>query len=260
MPFSLLNILHALPVFALILFRLTGLMLTAPIFGSPVIPVRIRAALMFTLAAMIFPVVSRNAPPNLTLVSVAVSGVTELMVGATIGLALGLVLMVGQITGHLVGQQSGLALSQVFDPTQGDQSTIVGQIYTIVLTLLFLSVGGHRETIAALLDTFEVVPLTSFAFDESILALLIDVLTVSFMVAVRVAGPVLIALFLMGTALGFLSRTMPQLNILTVGFTMRVMVGIGTAGLAISASKELLLESIWRVFSMIKEGFGLPTV
>ena len=72
------------------------------------------------------------------------------------------------------------------------------------------------------------------------------------------AGPVLIALFLSGTAMGFLSRTMPQLNILSIGFTVRVMVAIGVAGFALAGYQELLVDAVWTAFEMIREGMGLP--
>lgn len=258
MPFELVNISLALPLYALILFRLGGLMMTAPLFSSNVIPVRIRGALAMTLAAMIFPIVAHSMPRTLTLMDAAVGGVAEVMIGATIGLSLSLVLMAADMAGLIVGQQGGLALSEIFDPTLNRRSTVVGQIYLIVLTLIFLGVGGHRQTVAALLDTFGVIPVMSFHYDQSVLMLLVEVLSSAFVLGIRVAGPVLIALFLLGTALGFLSRTMPQFNILTIGFTLRLLVAMGTAGLALAACRELFVDSIYTGLAVTRATLGLP--
>ncbi|MCH7808695.1 MAG: flagellar biosynthetic protein FliR [Planctomycetes bacterium] len=257
MPWSLLDILSALPVYALVLFRLTGLMLTAPLFASSVIPVRIRVALTVTVAAMIFPLVAPSAPTNVTLLMVAVGGVAELMIGATIGLALAVLFLGTEVGGMLVGQQGGLALGQVFDPTQNRQTTVVAQIYTIVWTLIFLIIGGHRATMAALLDTYEVIPLLTFRFDESYMLMLVEMLTAAFVMAIRLAGPVLIALFMLGTAMGFLSRTMPQFNILTIGFALRGMVAIGVAGFALIACEDLFVDAIWNGLELVRASFGL---
>ncbi len=257
MPVQLTDILFALPTYALVLFRVTGLMLTAPLLASNVIPARIRVALTMTLAAVIFPVVAARAPGNLDLMTAVTGGVGELMIGATIGLSLTLLMMGVEVAGLMVGRQGGLALGQVYDPAQNRQTTLVAQLYMIVLILMFLAVGGHREMIAALLDTFDVIPLMTFKYDESFVILLVEMLTSAFIIAIRLAGPVLIALFMLGTALGFLSRTMPQFNILTVGFTLRTMVAIGTAGLALSAAREVLLESVWDGMAMIRMSFGL---
>ncbi len=257
MPWPIADILLALPVYALVLFRISGLMLAAPIYGSTVIPVRIRVALSLTVTALIFPLVRGQAPPDMTLSMALVGGVGEMMIGVLIGLSLSILLMGAEVAGLMVGRQAGLALANVFDPTRNQQTSIVGQVYSIVLTWLFLLAGGHRAAMAALLDTFEVIPLLSFRFDETFVLLLVEMLAAAFILGIRLAGPVLIALFLLGTALAFLSRTMPQLNILTVGFTLRLLVALLVAALAISAGKDVMLDAIWDGVDLIRAAFGL---
>ena len=257
MPWSLVDIRFALPVYALILFRLSGLVLTAPVIGSSIIPFRIRAAFVLVLSAMLFPLVSPQAPGTLPLALAAIGGVKEMTIGAVIGLSLTLMLMGAEVAGITVGQQAGLALSRVFDPTQNRQTNVIAQIYTIVLTLVFLSIGGHRAMLAAALDSFQAIPLMSFEVDESLVAAPVHIITAALIVGIRLAGPVLIALLLMGTAMGFLSRTMPQFNILSVGFTLRAMVGLGAAGLAITAGQDVLVEAVWEVLAVARNGLGL---
>jgi flagellar biosynthetic protein FliR len=235
-------------------------MITAPVFRSPVIPVRIKAALTLVTAAMIFPLVQAQAPAELPMAAAVIGGVREMMIGAIIGLALTLLLTGAEVGGLIVGQQAGIALADVIDPTGNQQASIMGQIYTISLTLLFLLAGGHRATMAALLDTFSVIPLLSFQFDEMFLMLLVEMLAGAFILGIRLAGPVLIALFLLGTALAFISRTMPQLNILTVGFTLRLLVALGVASLAIIAYQDLMLDAVWDGVEQVRAAFGLDPV
>ena len=257
MPWSLLDILLALPVYAMVLFRLTGLALTAPLYSSQAIPARIRAALIMVIAAMVFPMVARQTPVEVGLAGVLVGGVTELMVGATIGLALGLLVTGVELGGLIVGRQSGMILAQAFDPSQNIQASIVGQVYTITLMTMFLLAGGHRATIAALLDTFEVIPLLGFTLEKSVVVLLVEMITAAFILGIRIAAPVLIALFMMTTAMGFLSRTMPQFNILSVGFTLRATIAMGVAGFALMGCEDLLLDVIWDGLETIRLSFGL---
>ncbi len=82
-------------------------------------------------------------------------------------------------------------------------------------------------------------------------------LTAAFVLGIRLAGPVLIALFLTGTAMGFLSRTMPQLNILSIGFTVRVMVALGVAGFALAGYQDVLVDAVWTAFETIRLHMGL---
>lgn len=241
MPWEVLDIRLALPVFALVLFRVSGLMLAAPVFSSPVIPLRVRAALTVAVAMTMFPLVQARAPADVSLLAVVVGGVGELMIGLTIGLALSILFTGMQLAGEMVGQQAGLALGRAFDPSQGQQSTVLAQVYNIVLTLVFLLLGGHRAIITALLDTFDVIPLLSYRLEAPVLGLMTGMLTAAFILALRVAAPVLIALFLASVALGFLSRTMPQMNILSVGFVIRAMLVLAVGGVAIGFSGDVLV-------------------
>jgi flagellar biosynthetic protein FliR len=253
----LIDIALALPAFALVFFRISGLVLTAPVYKSKVVPGRIKAALILMLAVTIFPLVRAQAPSELSFSAALVGGAGELMIGAIIGLALSILLSGAEVGGLIVGRQAGIALANVIDPTGDQQSSVIGQVYTLTLTLLFLLAGGHRATVAALLDTYQVIPLLSFQLNESFLLLLVEMLTAAFILGIRLAAPVLIALFLMGLALGFLSRTMPQFNILTVGFTLRLLLALVVAGLAIGAYEDVMLDAVWDGLELIRASFGL---
>jgi len=257
MPWPLVDILTSLPLFAAVLFRIGGLVLTAPVLGSSLIPMRIRAAFTMVIAAMIFPIVKQHAPTGLTLSTVLVSGVAEFMIGASIGLALTLILVASEAAGALVGQQAGLAISQVANPLTNVQTTAIAQVYAVVLTLVFLLIGGHRAALSALLDTYKAIPLLSFQMDDSILLLLVELLTAAFVVGVRIAGPVVIALFLTETSVGFVSRTVPQLNIMTIGFGIRLIAAFAVAAVSFQASKGLFIHTIWDSLASIRAAFGL---
>ena len=259
MPLALMDILLALPAYALVLFRVSGLVVTAPLYGSSAIPVRVRAAFTMVVAAMIFPVIKQQAPADLTLATVIMSGVAEFMIGAIIGTSLTILLMTALVAGTMIGQQAGLAFSQVVDPLTDLRTSILAQVYSVVATLLFLMIGGHRAAMAALLDTYRAVPLLSFRPGESVVLLMIEMLTGAFVAGIRVAGPVVIALFLTETAVGFLSRTMPQLNIMSVGFTIRLFVALAVAGLSITASEGILTDAIWSGLETVRESFGVDS-
>ena len=261
MPLLPFDILLKLPAFALVLTRVSGLMIAAPLFGSSVIPARIRVAMVVALAAMTFPSAASHIPADITFSTALVGGVGELMIGTIIGLSLSLLLLGAEVGGMMVGRQAGIALANVFDPASDSQVSITGQVYTIAFTVVFLLAGGHRAAVAALLDTFKVIPVLSFQMDESFMLLLTEMIAATFILGIRLAGPVLIALFLVGTTLGFLSRTMPQLNILTVGFAIRAVTALGVAALAIGAAEDLLIDAVWDGIERIRLAFGLdPTL
>lgn len=251
------EILLALPVFALILFRLGGVVMTAPILSSGAIPIRIRVALVFTLSAMIFPILKGQAPRDLPLMTIITAGVGELFIGMTIGLCVTVLISAAEVAGMAIAQQAGLALGEVFNPTYDDQSSVLGQMYGITFMTVLLIAGGHRETIAAVLDSYQVMPMLSTTPNESYLMLLVEMTTASFILGIRLAGPVLIALLLTTVMLGIISRAMPQLHILTVGFTFKVIMTMALIAFSLGACKGILLDAVWAGFETIRSGLGI---
>ena len=181
----------------------------------------------------------------------------ERAIGLIIGLSVTLIVTGVQMAGMLIGQQAGIALASVMDPTHGNTSTVVGQVYLIVTMLIFLTLGGHRMLISALLDTFGVVPVLGFRVGDSVLVLMADLFTMAYILAIKLFAPVLIALMLATLTMAFISRTMPQLNILSVGFAVRSMVAIGTASLALAASQDVLVVALAEALAVARATLGL---
>ena len=129
MPWSLLNLHLLLPGFALVLFRVAGLMVTAPMFSSQAIPARFRIACALAAAAVLFPLVAPTIAADVTLTTALAGVVGEMLIGLIIGLGVTIVLVGVQLAGMMIGQQAGIALASVVDPSQGFQSTVVGQVF-----------------------------------------------------------------------------------------------------------------------------------
>lgn len=246
-----------LPVYALVLFRVAGLMLTAPLFSSAAIPIRVRVAMIAVISLALFPVVVPNAPTHLGLKDAVLGVAGETMIGLVMGLALSLVMIGTDLGGMISGQQAGLAIGRVFNPMSNTNSSVFGTAFFLVFQIVFLLVGGHRAVMGALLDTFEVIPLLSFRAGPAVVELLVTLLTGAFVLGLKLAAPVLIALFLTTLTLGFLGKTMPQLNILSVGFAVRVMMAVGVASLALPAASEVFLEALSDCIVAIRDTFGL---
>lgn len=246
------DILVSLPAFALVLLRLGGFVMTAPIFASPAVPLRIRVAFTFAAALVMFPVLSPQAPTSLSWSMILGGALGEVAVGMTIGLSLTMLITAAEVAGLTIGQQAGMALGEVFNPTYNDQTSVMGQVYSAVFVLALLTVGFLRETFHALLDTFRAVPLLEASGTESWLWLLVRTLSAAFLVGLRLAAPVLLALLITSLMLGLISRTMPQLHVLSVGFTAKVMIALGIAALSIGAFREPIEQAVWTTLDDIR--------
>ncbi len=246
-----------LPLFAMVLCRVGGLMLAAPIFGSNAVPVRIRGALAMAISAVMFPLIAPKLPADVTLIAAIPGVLGELMIGLIIGLSLSLVFAGMQLAGMIIGQQAGLALGQVFNPVLNTETTIIGQLFFLAALAAFVLVGGHRELLRALLDTYDAIPVLSFRLEMSHVDLIAGLLSAAYALGLRLAAPVLLALLIATLSLGFLSRTMPQLNILSIGFPVRVLIALCTAGFVLAASGELLSDALVDAFDQLRLVLGM---
>jgi flagellar biosynthetic protein FliR len=247
-----------LPGFFLVLVRVTGLMLAAPVFGSQSIPVRIKAAASIAIAFSVFPAVLPQLPAVVDLRSVLLGIPGELAMGFIMGLGMSLLFLGLELAGLAIGQQAGLSLGQIFNPALDTNSTIMGQVFFIVGMSAFLVLGGHREMVAGVLDTFQTIPPLTFEFSEQALAVLLVALQSAFQLALRISGPALLALLVSTMAMGFVSRTIPQLNILSVGFSVKATIALGIAGIVITASSDLLIDQMSEMLALFRETINQP--
>lgn len=251
MPLELIRFELLLPAFALILCRVAGLVWAVPYLVSQEIPTIVKAWLMVTLSLMVFPVVAPLLPAGLTLGQAASGMVGEFIVGEVLGLAAGLVLSAAQIAGKIVSHQSGLALGEAINPLMDEPSSVLDQVWYFGVLMFFLALRGHTAAVQALLNSFHTVPPMRMITDGETGEFLLGVLRSSFDMAVRMCGPVVLALLLTSLILGILTKTMPQLNIFTVGFAFKILAGLFILGITASFCEGVVSEGMADGFDQV---------
>jgi flagellar biosynthetic protein FliR len=246
---QLADILHQVPVAVLVLFRIGGLMIYGPVFGASMIPPQIKIFLCLVLGAAVYPVVAEGGTPlpDLALWTLAPLVFFELMIGLVIGYLASLPLVAVQVGGLVMGQQMGLGFARFYNPAMEDDADVVGQVLFMMTLAGFLLIGGHESMLLAMLHSFEHIPLPAIAtldLGPELLNLLIGVLTAAFEMALRVAAPLLALIFLQTLAMGFIAKTVPQMNILSLGFPLRVMAGLLIIILGLVVMNEVVMELV----------------
>lgn len=251
------NVYVSLPVFLLVLSRVAGLMLAAPLFSGAMIPAQINVLLALAMSLAVFPLMTVQVAGPVTLGS-AVGGLAgELAIGLVLGLGVSLIFIGVQVAAQLVSQQAGLALGEIFNPLLETSTTELSQLYFIVSMGVFLAVDGHHALVRALMDSFSAIPLLGFKPDGRLIDLLIGVIGSSFAIALRVGGPVMLALMLGFVTLGFISRTVPQLNLLTVGFPVKLAMALFLAAMTMISLEPVLIDGLNGVMDELREGLGM---
>jgi flagellar biosynthetic protein FliR len=224
----------------LIFVRVGAILLTAPLFSSGSIPVHVKVGLSFMLAVIVFPLVSVNEGFTLPLISLGVAMAGEVLIGVIIGFTARLLFAAVQLAGQLVGFQMGFGIVNVIDPQTSAQVSIIAQFENIITLLTFLALNAHHWFIMAIAKSFEVVPLLTFSFTNSLMEALVQLSCDMFVVAAKVAAPIIAILLFTSVALGLLARTVPQMNIFIVGFPLKLAIGLLAVGLTLPLLSTIL--------------------
>jgi len=219
--------------FMLVIARLSGLFLIAPVFSSAMIPTRIKVMALFTLGATIAPIISTKSPAVPTdILALGLLMGMEVLVGLAIGFAVSIVFSAVQVGASLIDTSIGFSMATLIDPTNNAQASVLGSFYSIVATLAFLAVNGHHWLLAGFTRSYDTIALGERPDMEQMLANLFVTFGQLFALAFQIAAPVLVTLLLVDVVLGIVARVVPQMNVFFVGIPLKI--GVGLVAIIIS--------------------------
>jgi flagellar biosynthetic protein FliR len=262
-------------LFTLVLTRVSGLVMTAPIFGATDSPVRVRALLAMALALLVMPSqwhLHFDYPGTTPMYLVLVGG--ELLIGACLGLGITVLLSGIQLAGDLISRAGGMTVSELFDPTFNSDVPMFSRLLLLVATAVFACMGGHRVVMAGLLDTFQAIPPGSSAtvllgtptaaagghspFLQSLAETFVTLMAQSFQLGVRACVPVVVAALLATLIIGLVGRTLPQLNILAVGFSLNALLTFAVMFISLGATFWVFQEYLQPALEALMEVLKVP--
>ncbi len=241
-------------VFTLVLARTGALMTTAPIFGTLALPRQVRALLAVAMSLLVTPVfLNTSMPPTENLAEYGRLIANETLVGLMLGLGINILFSGIQVAGQIVSQLSGLSLADVFSPGFDEDVSIFSQLFYFLTLAVFVAVGGHRIVTQSLLETFVALPPGHAALGTSFVEVLTSIITQAFALGIRAAAPLLTALLLSNLVLGLISRTLPQINVIAVGFGLNALLAMGLLFLSLGAAAWTFQDPTIEVMHRIQE-------
>ena len=224
--------------------RLSAMLLSAPFFGARTIPVRVRIALAVVLTWVMVP----GLPASDGIDVLGAEWWFLLIQQVLIGIAMGLVLQIAMsgivLAGQNVATAMGLGFASSIDPQNGIQAAVVGQIYLIFGTLVFLATDSHLLLIRVLHESFTVYPINGLSFDIDLLMQVVSFSGYMFETGLLISLPVLIGVLLINIGFGVMTKAAPQLNIFSIGFPMSMIGGF----LLILASLPAVMSAMEQTF------------
>lgn len=251
-------------VWMLALGRVGGLFVFAPVLASVAIPVRARVLLAAVFGVVIYRGAESAARRGGTIpadtVSIAAAMIGEVSVGAAIGL-IALLPIAGLQTGAAVlSQQVGFALGAVYNPALETESDPLSDLLSYLGLGVFMAMGGIEAMFIAVARSVEVLPpgaaLTGGLVGAGPWGLVVPVFASGLEIALRVSAPVMAVMLLETVATSILSKTLPSLNVFSVGLGLKVVIGLGVLAASLAVIEVVVDEEVGRVMRAVLRWSG----
>jgi flagellar biosynthetic protein FliR len=213
--------------FLLTIIRVSLIVFLLPFFGGDTIPIQVKAAVSIMLTLAIWPRMALGGqffpahPFNLALLVFS-----EVLLGMVLGAMVHFIFVGLQVGGEVIGFQMGLSMITLADPGTGTQLTATSFLMQSVAMAIFLSMDGHLYILSALIGSFNLIAPGQLFLSPPALNDLIHLSAQMFSLALKIAGPVIGCLFLVELGLALMAKVAPQMNLLTLGFPIKIALGL----------------------------------
>ncbi len=208
--------------FLLLFFRFAALFIAVPIFSHQSIPMIVKAALAFFFTIIFFP----SMPPltfEINTISLVVAIFGEFLFGLTIGLALQLAFNVITFAGGQIAYVMGFSMASAIDPQSGVSMPIINQFLSLMALMILFTLNLDQWMIMYINRSLITIPLGGFVLNKHIFKYLMHASSNMFLVGFMIAFPVIALSWLSDIIFGMIMKTMPQFNLLVIGFPIKIM-------------------------------------
>jgi flagellar biosynthetic protein FliR len=259
---SIINEILRHPDYLFMLFlRVSGLLISSPVFGRHNVPNIAKVGFCITLTAVFLTALPAPSvyPVWGSIIEYGLLCIRELLFGVAMGFVMTAMFDLVLAGGGLMDTQIGFSMMNIYDAQSNTQSPITGTLFQIMLLVLFFGMDGHLRIIDVLYATIDRVPIGTTMMSSDIMWVAAQVMSKSFALSVMMAMPVIAAGIMLELGLGAVIRTVPQMNMFVVGIPVKIIVGLivlaGTFSLFVDLSKEIT-EQMFSYIDMMFQYIG----
>lgn len=215
-----------LGAFLLILARISSFFVSSPFFSMKGLPTILKIGFSIIVSVIIYLTVpAGNIDINNTGLYYSLL-IKEVFVGLALGYITNLIFTAIRMAGQMTDFQLGFSISSVYDPITQSTTSLYGKLYNWIGLVLFFTLDGHYYFLYALSKTFTLVPVGTAALQNLNVAAVASLMSRSFIIAFQIGMPVVLVAFMTNLIMGFISRTVPQLNVFILGLPLKVLIGM----------------------------------
>ena len=227
-----------------VMVRVGAAFIVAPVFGNMSVPLPARIALSGAIGVLVLGSNTIVPPPSVFAVGTVLAIAAEALVGVALGFVLQVAFAAPLVASEVIGSAMGIGFASSIDPQNGRSSPALGQFFSIMLTLLFLSVDGHLVLVDMLVRSYTLLPPGAAWLDAPHLKGIAFFGGYAFFAGLLLALPVGFLLLCLNLIVGMMSRAAPSLNLFAVGLPASLAVGVVALAVAFPAMGDFMLVII----------------
>ncbi len=212
--------------FIVVLSRVAGIMVFAPIFSARAVPIQVKIAFALVSSVAMMPAASNvQIPENVGTYTVLNSAFGELLVGMVLGFVATLIFDAMQMAGQLISFNLGFSIINLIDPQSDVEVSVFGLLENYLGLIFFLLINGHHWFFLAVSDSFGYLPVQGIHLQGPVVQEIVRLSSHVLTAGVQIAAPVLAVTIICDVVLGIIGRAAPQIQILIVGMPLKTLVG-----------------------------------
>ncbi len=246
---------YSFQAFLLIFIRMHSMFMTAPFFSSEIVPIRNKAALAFFISLVIFPSVTADGyivSANMSQYGLMV--LREVIIGVYIGFLSSIVFSAFQLSGQFFAVQIGFGINEVLDPMSQISVPVIGQLKSFIGLLVFLYIKGDHFLISAIYRSYELAPAFNLVTGSGdLVRYMVHSFSGMFVIALKIALPVIATIFLVTISEGLLAKAAPQMNIMMLGFPFKIIIAFSMLAILSPMIVRIMKVALGRSFIFLSK-------
>ncbi len=242
---------HNAIIFVLLFSRMSGLMAFFPFFSHASIPNTVKSAIAFYLTIFFFP--QADIPIAIDSgIQLLLMVMMEFALGFVAALALNLIFGALGLAGMQISMIMGFSMATAFDPSLQSNSPIISNFLTLLAILILLAFNGHHLILLFMGQSIDHIALGGFFPDQHIWTYFANAVGHMFVLGFVIAFPIIALSILSDVIFGMLMKTMPQFNLLVVGFPIKIFLSVMVIVAVLGAMMGIFKREFIDVFHFLK--------
>lgn len=247
--------------YMLVFVRVSALLAVFPLFSATNVPVQLRIGLGVLTSFLVAPLLPYVPVTGMSIWALVHMMFVEVSVGLLLGFVCRMVFFALEFAGAFAGTEMGLSMSSNYNVLAGAQSSIPGSLLYWLALMLFLSLNLHHWMLAAFAKSYELVPIGKAHLNHELLTDVIGRTAMTFRIGVLIVAPIMGVSFVITLVYSTLSRAVPQMNVFSDSYAVRILAGLFVFGVTCHLMAEnienylrRLPEDMLRVAQLLGHG------